>query len=50
MLAATVVHILDAAMWVLGCLEPVTVSASCFRRIDKMPDPSDHSLSGPSGR
>ncbi len=38
-MAATVVHILDAALWVLGCPEPVTVSASCFRRIDKMPDP-----------
>ncbi|MSR81506.1 MAG: Gfo/Idh/MocA family oxidoreductase [Candidatus Latescibacteria bacterium] len=38
-MAATVVHILDAAIWVLGCPEPVTVSASCFRRIDKMPDP-----------
>lgn len=38
-MAATVVHILDAALWVLGCPEPVTVSASCFRRIDRMPDP-----------
>ncbi|MBI2502376.1 MAG: Gfo/Idh/MocA family oxidoreductase [Candidatus Latescibacteria bacterium] len=38
-MAGTVVHILDAAIWVLGCPEPVTVSASCFRRIDKMPDP-----------
>ena len=38
-MAATVVHILDAAIWVLGCPEPVAVSASCFRRIDKMPDP-----------
>lgn len=38
-MAATVVHILDAAIWVLGCPEPVTVSASCFRRLDKMPDP-----------
>ena len=38
-MAATVVHILDAAIWVLGCPEPVAVSASCFRRLDKMPDP-----------
>jgi len=38
-MAATVVHILDAAIWVLGCPEPVAVSASCFLRLDKMPDP-----------
>lgn len=38
-MAATVVHILDAAIWVLGCPEPVAVSASCFRRLDQMPDP-----------
>jgi predicted dehydrogenase len=41
-MAATVVHILDAAIWVLGCPEPVAVSASCFRRLDKMPDPPIH--------
>jgi predicted dehydrogenase len=38
-MAATVVHILDAAIWVLGCPELVAVSASCFRRLDRMPDP-----------
>ena len=38
-MAATVVHILDAAMWILGAPEPVTVSANTFRRVDRMPDP-----------
>ena len=38
-MAATVVHILDAAMWVLGSPEPVAVSASTFRRLEGMPDP-----------
>ena len=37
--AATTIHLLDAAMWVVGARDPVTVSASTFRRIDKMPDP-----------
>ena len=38
-MAATVVHILDAALWVLGSPEPVAVSASTFRRLDRIPDP-----------
>ena len=38
-MAATVVHYLDALTWVLGSPEPITVSASIFRRLDKMPDP-----------
>jgi predicted dehydrogenase len=38
-LAATTVHPLDAVYWLLGAPEPLTVSASTFRRIDKMPDP-----------
>ena len=38
-MATTVVHILDAALWVLGSPQPVTVSASAFRRLDKLPDP-----------
>jgi predicted dehydrogenase len=38
-MAATVIHILDAAMWVLGAPEPVAVSASTFRRLKRMPDP-----------
>ena len=37
--AATVVHELDLCIWVIGTPEPVTVSASTFRRLDKMPDP-----------
>ena len=37
--AATTIHLLDAAMWVVGARDPVTVSASTFRRIDKMRDP-----------
>lgn len=37
--AATVVHDLDALIWVIGVPEPVTVSASIFRKLDKMPDP-----------
>ena len=37
--AATVVHELDRCLWVIGAPEPVTVSASTFRRLDKMPDP-----------
>ncbi|MCC7262371.1 MAG: Gfo/Idh/MocA family oxidoreductase [Candidatus Latescibacteria bacterium] len=45
-MAATIVHILDAALWVLGCPEPVTVSASCFRRLDKMPDPPINFVGG----
>ncbi len=41
-LAATTVHPLDAVYWLLGAPEAVTVSASTFRRIDKMPDPPIH--------
>lgn len=41
-LAATTVHPLDAVYWLLGAPEPVTVSASTFRRLDKMPDPPIH--------
>ena len=41
-LAATAVHFLDLAMWLLGSPQPVAVSASTFRRIDKMPDPPVH--------
>ena len=41
-MAATVVHILDAAIWILGVPEPVTVTASTFRRLDKMPNPPIH--------
>lgn len=41
-LAATTVHPLDAVYWLLGAPEPVTVSASSFRRLDKMPDPPIH--------
>ena len=41
-LGATVIHILDAALWVLGMPEPVTVSASTNCRIGKMPDPPIH--------
>ena len=37
--AATTIHALDSAMWVVDAWDPVTVSASTFRRIDKMPDP-----------
>jgi predicted dehydrogenase len=38
-IAATTVHPLDAVYWLLGAPEVLTVSASTFRRIDKMPDP-----------
>ena len=38
-IAATVVHSLDALIWVLGAPRPVAVSASIFRRLDQMPDP-----------
>ena len=38
-MAATVIHSLDALIWVLGAPSPTTVSASTFRRLDKMPDP-----------
>ena len=38
-LAGTVVHYLDLAYWVIGAPEPVTASASTFRRLDRMPDP-----------
>lgn len=41
-MAGTVVHILDAAIWVIGCPEPAAVSASTFRRLDRMPDPPIH--------
>lgn len=37
--AATVIHDLDALLWVIGVPEPVTVSASIFRKLDKVPDP-----------
>lgn len=37
--AATVVHALDACMWAIGFPEPATVSASTFRRLDKMKEP-----------
>ena len=37
--AATVVHPLDACLWAIGFPEPATVSASTFRRLDKMQDP-----------
>ena len=40
--AGTVVHFLDLAMWILRTPQPVAVSASTFRRIDKMPDPLVH--------
>ncbi len=40
--AGTVVHFLDLAMWTVGATQPVTVSASTFRRIDKMTDPLVH--------
>ena len=38
-LAATTVHPLDAVYWILGAPEPMTASASMFRRLDRMPDP-----------
>lgn len=38
-IAATTVHPLDAVIWLLGAPEPVTVSASSYRRIQRMPDP-----------
>ena len=41
-LAATTVHPLDAVYWLLGAPEPLMVTASTFRRIDKMPDPPIH--------
>jgi predicted dehydrogenase len=41
-MAATVVHPLDALYWILGAPEPVTVSASYFRRLDRMPSPPIH--------
>ncbi|MBT6144424.1 MAG: Gfo/Idh/MocA family oxidoreductase [Gemmatimonadetes bacterium] len=41
-IAATTVHPLDAVYWLLGAPEIATVSASTFRRIDKMPDPPVH--------
>ena len=41
-LAATTVHPLDAVYWILGAPEPVTASASTFRRLDRMPDPPIH--------
>jgi predicted dehydrogenase len=40
--ASTTVHLLDLAMWIIGAPEPLTVSASTFRRIDKMPNPPVH--------
>lgn len=41
-LAATTVHPLDAVYWILAAPEPVTASASMFRRLDRMPDPPVH--------
>jgi predicted dehydrogenase len=41
-MGATVIHILDAALWVIGMPEPVTVSGSTNCRIDKMPVPPIH--------
>lgn len=38
-MAGTVVHYLDALIWVLGVPKPTTISASTFRRLDKMPSP-----------
>jgi predicted dehydrogenase len=38
-IAATVVHPLDLAIWILGAPEPSAVSASAFRRLGLMPDP-----------
>ncbi len=40
--AGTVVHFLDLAMWLVGTPQPVNVTASTFRRIDKMSDPPIH--------
>lgn len=40
--AGTVVHFLDLAMWILGTPQPVAVSASTFRRLDKMSAPPIH--------
>ena len=40
--AGTVVHFLDLAMWILGSPQPLAVSASIFRRLDKMSDPPVH--------
>jgi len=37
--AATTVHTLDACIWLIGAPQPVSVSASIFRRLDKMKDP-----------
>ncbi len=38
-IAATTVHTLDACLWLIGAPEPLTVSASMYRRIDKMKNP-----------
>ena len=38
-LAATTVHTLDACLWLIGAPEPLTVTASTFRRLDKMKSP-----------
>ena len=40
--AATTVHFLDLALWLLGSPQPAAVSASTFRRVDKMPNPPVH--------
>ena len=37
--AATTVHTLDACVWLIGAPEPISVTASIFRRLDKMDDP-----------
>lgn len=36
---ATVVHPLDALYWILGAPEPMSVSASVFCKLNKMPNP-----------
>lgn len=41
-LAATTVHPLDAAYWMIGAPEPVTVSGSTFCRLRQMPSPPIH--------
>ncbi|HJP32999.1 MAG: Gfo/Idh/MocA family oxidoreductase [Candidatus Latescibacteria bacterium] len=41
-IAATTVHHIDAVYWLIGAPRPLTVSASTFRRIDRMPDPPIH--------
>ena len=38
-LASTTVHPLDAAYWIIGAPEPVTVSGSTFCRLRRMPKP-----------